>query len=238
MSNILITGATSGIGKGLTEFYAKQSHQVTACGRNQEVLDKLESSVGAKSKAFDLTNREEIEDNFKDIDDLDLVILNAGGCEYIDNPNQFDGYLFERVMHINVISIGHCLDVLLPKMKTGGQLCIVSSSSAFLPLPRAEAYGASKAAVSYLARTLTATLKDIDVTLVHPGFVETPLTDKNDFPMPFIVSVDEAVGYISKGIEKRSKEIHFPKRFTLFLKLLRLLPFSLWLPLAKRIARG
>lgn len=85
---------------------------------------------------------------------------------------------------------------------------------------------------------MTATLNDVDVTLVHPGFVETPLTDKNDFPMPFIVSVNEAVEYISKGIEKRSKEIHFPKRFTLFLKLLRLLPFALWLPLAKRIARG
>ncbi|ASD69252.1 SDR family NAD(P)-dependent oxidoreductase [Pseudoalteromonas piscicida] len=238
MSNVLITGATSGIGKGLAEYYAKQSHQVTACGRNTEVLGELENSVGVKSKAFDLTNRDEIEHNFKDINELDLVILNAGGCEYIDNPNQFDGHLFERIMNINVISIGHCLDVLLPKIKAGGQICIVSSSSAFLPLPRAEAYGASKAAVSYLARTLTATLNDVDVTLVHPGFVETPLTDKNDFPMPFIVSVNEAVEYISKGIEKRSKEIHFPKRFTLFLKLLRLLPFALWLPLAKRIARG
>ncbi|MCG9761008.1 MULTISPECIES: SDR family NAD(P)-dependent oxidoreductase [Pseudoalteromonas] len=238
MSNILITGATSGIGKGLAEYYAKQSHHVTVCGRNTEVLNELENTVGTKGRAFDLTNRDELEHNLEDIDGLDLVILNAGGCEYIDNPNQFDGHLFERVMNINVISIGHCLDVLLPKMKVGGQLCIVSSSSAFLPLPRAEAYGASKAAVSYLARTLTATLKKIDVTLVHPGFVETPLTDKNDFPMPFIVSVDDAVDYISKGIEKRKKEIHFPKRFTLFLKFFRLLPFSLWLPLAKRIARG
>lgn len=105
-------------------------------------------------------------------------------------------------------------------------------------MPRAEAYGASKSALSYLARTLSVTLKGVDVTVVHPGFVETPLTDKNDFPMPCIVSVEDAVGYISAGISKRKREIHFPRRFTLFLKLLRLLPFSLWLPLAKRIARG
>ncbi|MEJ6474688.1 SDR family NAD(P)-dependent oxidoreductase [Pseudoalteromonas piscicida] len=238
MSRVLITGATSGIGKGLAQYYAKQSNEVIACGRNTEILNELTEQVGANTKAFDLTKRDQIEQHFADIDDLDLVVLNAGGCEYIDNPNEFDGHLFERIMNINLISIGHCLDVLLPKIKDGGQLCIISSSSAFLPLPRAEAYGASKAAVSYLARTLTATLKGIDVTLVHPGFVETPLTDKNDFPMPCIVSVDDAVAYITKGIDKRSKEVHFPRRFTLFLKFLRLLPFSLWLPLAKRIARG
>ncbi|MDW7548585.1 SDR family NAD(P)-dependent oxidoreductase [Pseudoalteromonas peptidolytica] len=238
MKHVLITGATSGIGKGLARYYANQGDTVTACGRNTEILSSLAQESGVKTKAFDLTKREEIERQFADLDELDLVILNAGGCEYIDNPNDFDGHLFERIMTINVISIGHCLDIILPKIKRGGQLCIISSSSSFLPLPRAEAYGASKSALSYLARTLSVTLKGVDVTLVHPGFVETPLTDKNDFPMPCIVSVEDAVRYISAGISKRKREVHFPRRFTLFLKFLRLLPFSLWLPLAKRIARG
>ena len=238
MSKIVITGATSGIGEGLAKHYANSGDEVIACGRNQEILSDLQRNFAMTPKAFDLTDPEAIKSNFADVDELDLVILNAGGCEYIDNANEFDGKLFERIMRINLISVGHCLEVLLPKIKSHGQLCIVSSSSSYLPLPRAEAYGASKAALSYLARTLSVTLKNIDVTVVHPGFVETPLTDKNDFPMPCKVSVDEAVERIVDGVAKRDKEVHFPKRFTLILKLFRLLPFALWSPIAKRIARG
>ncbi|WP_440056480.1 SDR family NAD(P)-dependent oxidoreductase (plasmid) [Pseudoalteromonas sp. T1lg65] len=235
MKRVLITGATSGIGLGLAKRYSA-NHQVIACGRNSEVLQQLSKEHGVVAKAFDVTDSDAIASNFAELQPLDLVILNAGGCEYIDNPNQFDGKLFERVMQVNLISIGYCLEHLLPKIKPGGQLCIVSSSSVYLPLPRAEAYGASKAAITYLARTLTATLNDIGVTVVHPGFVETPLTDKNDFPMPCIVSVEQAVSEIEKGLEKRKAEIHFPRRFTYILKLLGLLPFSMWLPIAKRIA--
>jgi short-subunit dehydrogenase len=114
---------------------------------------------------------------------------------------------------------------------------LVGSSAAYVPLPRAEAYGASKAAIAYLADTLRVDLyrEKIDVSLVCPGFVKTPLTDRNDFPMPARVSVEDASRYIRQGIERRNSEIHFPKRFTYLLKALSLLPKWLWTRLSQRM---
>jgi short-subunit dehydrogenase len=116
----------------------------------------------------------------------------------------------------------------------------VGSSAAYLPLSRAEAYGASKAAIEYMIRTLRIDLyqEQIDVSLVCPGFVKTPLTDRNDFSMPFRLSVEDASRRIRRGIEKRQLEIHFPKRFTYILKALSLLPESLWLRIAQRMVKN
>ncbi|MCF6439671.1 SDR family NAD(P)-dependent oxidoreductase [Pseudoalteromonas luteoviolacea] len=233
--SVLITGATSGIGEALVNRYA-QSAQVIACGRNQEKLSKFESS-GVCTSRFDMTDKEQVFDAASKIEAQDIIILNAGVCEYIDDANKFDSALFERVIHANLIATGYCLEAFIPKIKSGGQLVIVSSSASFLPLPRAQAYGASKAALSYLTRVMQVELQGIDVTLVHPGFVETPLTNKNDFPMPCLVTVEQASERIYQGVLKRKKEVHFPRRFTLFLKLFSLLPFNWWLPLAKRIKR-
>jgi len=235
LKKVIITGATSGIGEGLVKRYST-CHKVIACGCNQEKLVDLESK-NVETLRFDMTEKQHVFDAFEDLDSVDIVILNAGVCEYIDDATNFDASLFERVIHANVIATGYCLEALIPKIKPGGQLVIVSSSASFLPLPRAQAYGASKAALSYLTRVMQVELEHIDVTLVHPGFVETPLTDKNDFPMPFLVSVENACEAIFIGVENRKREIHFPKRFTLLLKLFALLPFSLWQPLAKRIKR-
>ncbi len=231
----LITGATSGIGESLAIEYSNQGHTVYACGRNQEKLSMLEDEHGIHGLAFDVTELSAIHNACAELEPLDTVILNAGNCEYIDNPSTFDSALFERVLKANTLSIGYCLEALLPKLKKGGRLVLVSSSASFVPLPRAEAYGASKAAVSYLGRTLQATLKEYQVTLVHPGFVKTPLTDKNDFDMPFLISSENAAKRMYKGIETGKSELHFPKRFTFFLKLFGLLPQGLWAPLAKRI---
>jgi NAD(P)-dependent dehydrogenase (short-subunit alcohol dehydrogenase family) len=236
MKNILITGATSGIGKGLVEAYHESSH-VYACGRNTEVLSAYRKLANVTSLQFDVTDLDDIERATASVDGIDILVLNAGNCEYIDDAVNFDSALFERVIRVNLLSVGYCLDVLLKKVNPGGQLVIVSSSAAFLPLPRAQAYGASKAAVTYLAKTLAVDLKGIDVSVVHPGFVKTPLTDKNDFPMPMAVTVDKAAYYIKKGIEKRHKDIHFPKRFTTIMKLFQLLPFGMWRGIAKGLSR-
>ncbi|MGY2498603.1 SDR family NAD(P)-dependent oxidoreductase, partial [Klebsiella pneumoniae] len=111
---------------------------------------------------------------------LDLLILNAGNCEYMDVADGFDGELFARVIETNLIATGHALAAFLPLLGEGARLAIVSSSVSWLPLPRAEAYGASKAALDYLAATLRLDLKarGIAVTLIRPGFVQTPLTAK------------------------------------------------------------
>ncbi|MGD9212800.1 MAG: SDR family NAD(P)-dependent oxidoreductase, partial [Desulfobacteraceae bacterium] len=169
-----------------------------------------------------------------------LAVLNAGNCEYIDLPH-FDSALFRRVMHANVMSMAISIEGVLPLLRKGTRPHLVGmgSSAAYLPLPRAEAYGASKAAVAYLMNTLRISLfkENIDVSLICPGFVQTPLTDRNDFPMPFRISVEQASQYIRAGIAKRKREIHFPKRFTFILKLLSWLPPKMWLHLARRMTK-
>ena len=231
MSNktILITGATSGIGYSLFEQYSEQGEQVIACGRNQHQLSSM-GDVAFKTCCFDITDQQAIEEASRSIKSLDVLILNAGNCRYIDDAKHFDGELFADVIQTNLISLGWLLQYLLPKVKKGGQVVFVSSSATLLPFQRSEAYGASKAGVDYLAKSLKLDLikEEIDVTLIHPGFIKTPLTDKNDFSMPFLLSSDEAASRIITAIEKRKSYAHFPKRLTLLLKAISLLPDFVW----------
>lgn len=231
MSNktILITGATSGIGYSLFEQYSEQGEQVIACGRNQHQLSSMGDGA-FKTCCFDITDQQAIEEASRSIESLDVLILNAGNCRYIDDAKHFDGELFADVIQTNLISLGWLLQYLLPKVKKGGQVVFVSSSATLLPFQRSEAYGASKAGVDYLAKSLKLDLikEEIDVTLIHPGFIKTPLTDKNDFSMPFLLSSDEAASRIIIAIEKRKSYAHFPKRLTLLLKAISLLPDFVW----------
>jgi len=231
--NILITGATSGIGLALFEQYASQGNNVIACGRNQDKLDDI-ASRAFKTCSFDITQPAEIksasESVSQSINELDMLILNAGDCRYIDDAKNFDGELFASVINTNLVSLGALLQYFLPKVKKGGQVIFVSSSATILPFPRSEAYGASKAGMDYLANSLRLDLVEhnIDVTLVHPGFVSTPLTDKNDFSMPFLLTSEQAASRIISGIKKHKKTLHFPKRLTLIMKIFAFLPSSLW----------
>lgn len=233
--NVMITGATSGIGKQLAEHYADNGNQVIACGRSQSKLDQLAAEHSCiQPLCFDLTDYQ----HYPSVEQqLDLLIFNAGDCAYIDNSLDFDGQLLDRIINVNLISIGYGLQHWLKNLKPGGRVVFVSSSACLLPLPRAEAYGASKAALTYLAKTLSVTLKphNIAVTVVHPGFVETPLTARNDFPMPMLINSQQAAHIIMRGIEKGKAEINFPGRFIFVMKCLRLLPFSLWQRLATRM---
>ncbi|GAB0108907.1 SDR family NAD(P)-dependent oxidoreductase [Pseudoalteromonas distincta] len=233
----LITGATSGIGEQLAIKYAQLGDTVIACGRNSDKLAELAKYDNIQACKFDATKLQDIKESTIGFPQFDRVILNAGNCEYIDDARNFDSALFERVINVNLLSMGYCLEALLPKINPGGQLVLVSSSVTYLALPRSEAYGASKAGVSYLAKSLAVDLNDVDVTLVHPGFVKTPLTNKNDFPMPMAVTAEKAADYMIKGIQKRRKDVHFPYRFTLILKALRILPLPIWLKIAKGLAR-
>ena len=229
IQNVLITGATSGIGLALFEKYSNQGENVIACGRNPEKMALLESR-SYKTCLFDITEPAEIATAAQDINELDILILNAGDCRYIDDVKHFDGELFSNIINTNLSSLGALLQYFLPKVKKGGQVVFVSSSATILPFPRSEAYGASKAGMDYLANSLRLDLADheIDVTLVHPGFVSTPLTDKNNFAMPFILTSEQAANRMLVGIEKRKKYLHFPKRLTLIMKLFSFLPSSLW----------
>ncbi|MCK6264218.1 SDR family NAD(P)-dependent oxidoreductase [Vibrio sp. ZSDE26] len=234
---ILITGATSGIGHELALRYAKEGHDVIACGRNETKLSQLQqlhSSI--QPLCFDLTDYENYPE-WEEGKTLDLVIFNAGDCEYIDDLLDFDAKKFERVININLISIGYGLQTWLKHIKTGGRVALVSSSAGLLPLPRAEAYGASKAAVTYLGKTLAVRLTDmnIHVSVVHPGFVKTPLTDKNTFDMPMIITTEKAAEKITTGLAKGKAEINFPTLFVFIMKCLRFLPSSTWNRLATKM---
>ena len=237
---ILITGATSGIGRQLALDYHRDNHQVWALGRNQKALDEL-SAEGLQAVRMDLEDRGMARDWFTAMTPIDLAILNAGSCEYVDLP-QFDSELVSRVMRTNVESMAVSIEGVLPLLRQGERphLVAVGSSAAYLPLSRAEAYGASKAAIEYMIRTLRIDIyrEKIDVSLVCPGFVKTPLTDRNEFSMPFRLSVEEASDRIRRGIEKRRLEIHFPKRFTFILKALSLIPEALWLRISQRMVNN
>ncbi|MEC9084775.1 MAG: SDR family NAD(P)-dependent oxidoreductase, partial [Pseudomonadota bacterium] len=143
------------------------------------------------------------------------------------------------------IGTARCLDIALPALRATrakgkpATLVIVSSSAWWFPFGRAEGYGASKAALSYFAQSLRADLaaEGIRVVVVSPGFVKTPLTDRNDFPMPFIISAGDAARRIRTGLEKGRNEIAFPKRFTWSLKLLAALPRSVIDRMAASMAR-
>lgn len=232
---VLITGATSGIGLSLVEQYLSRGDKVIACGRSKEKMLQIDSR-GAQSCLFDITDELCVEHAAKDIESVDILILNAGDCSYIDDPIHFDGHVFSKIIATNLTALGTLLAHFLPKVNKGGQVVFVSSSATILPFPRSEAYGASKAGVDYLANSLRLDLieHNIDVTLVHPGFVKTPLTDKNTFAMPFMISSSEAADRMVTGIEKRQEYLHFPKRLTLLLKLFSLLPTALWAKIIRK----
>lgn len=246
MSQVLITGASSGIGRQLAVDYAHEGWIVYACGRNEAALSALrdecaEQAPGAiQPLVFDVCDRNACVSAAKTLPQLDLLVLNAGNCEYIDDPMAFDSQLFERVITTNLISIGYCLEALLPKLSRGAQLALMSSSATLLPFSRAQAYGASKAGVDYLAESLAVDLQPhgIAVSLIRPCFVETPLTDKNNFAMPGRISVHQASDYIRNGLLRRRFLIEFSPGFIRGLRLLGLLPRSLWTHLQHRSKRS
>ncbi len=236
---IIITGATSGMGRQLALDYHNSGQEVWAIGRNEDSLAELRS-LGMHTGQIDLTDSETSLAWFANLESIDLAILNAGTCEYIDMPN-FDSSLVKRVMRANVESLAVSIEGVLPLLRKSAipHLAVVGSSAAYLPLPRAEAYGGSKAAVAYMVDTLRIALtkEKIVVSLICPGFVKTPLTDRNDFPMPFRITTEEASNYIRKGIAGKKAGIHFPKRFTYILKFLSLLPRPLWNAIAQRMVK-
>lgn len=234
--HILITGATSGIGNQLAKDYLLEGHHVYAVGRDVSALAELES-LGAETVDLDLMDRDKVIDAFEKIEEVDLAICGAGMCEYLDMPN-FDSASFMKVMSVNMGTLSHAIEGILPKLiASKGRLVGIGSASAYVPFARAEAYGSSKAAIHYLMKTLQISLAphDVSVSLVVPGFVETPMTKQNDFPMPFIQTTAQASQAIRDGIASGHDVIEFPKKLTLPLKVLGTLPDLVWQQVSEKI---
>lgn len=247
---IWLTGATSGIGEALARKLIAQGHHVVLSARNSEALEGLcQGHPHAYALPLDVSDRQAVLSAGEAIQErlgaLDLALFNAGTCEYL-NAQQFDMDLVERVFKPNLFGTLYGVEAALPLLRAARQqglparLAATSSASAYLPLPRAEAYGASKAAVTYFLESLRLDLdqEGIDVSLIHPGFVKTPLTDRNDFPMPMQVTAEQAADAIIAGLVKGRLDIHFPRRFTYIVKLLGILPPALRRHIGLRMTRA
>lgn len=233
---VWLTGATSGIGLAVLEYLAGRGDHVIATGRNQNVLSELAQRFPGQVTPLpgDLTHPEDVARIAAELSQrapIDWVILNAGTCEYMD-VGAFDADMVARVMDTNVVGAARATGAVLPALRQSvkqgraPRLAFVSSSAWWFPFTRAQAYGASKAALTYFAKSLRADLagERIAVSVVSPGFVKTPLTDQNDFEMPFLISAESAASIMVRGLDRGRRHIHFPKRFTIPLKLLSLLP--------------
>ncbi len=227
MKTLLITGATSGIGKALALHAADNGYEVIACGRNQDVLDELASKPNIRPLQFDVTSLEDAKQALKNVK-CDIAILNAGTCEYVD-IDEFESEMFRRVFEPNFFGVVHCVEALIPSLNKGDKLVIVDSMARLLPFTRSQAYGASKAALHYFTKSLEVDLHDrgIKVQAVSPGFVETPLTDKNDFDMPMKITATEAAESMLKGIETDKQTVFFPRIFGFILRFMHILPVGL-----------
>ncbi|WP_415754749.1 SDR family NAD(P)-dependent oxidoreductase [Pseudomonas leptonychotis] len=243
---IWLTGASSGIGAALAEQLLQQGHRLALSARTLEPLQALAKRYPQQVLvvAGDLSDADEVRTIGEHITQvwgaLDCAILNAGTCEYVE-VSTFEAAMIERVMRANLFTASYCIEAALPLLRLGNRphLVGVGSSVTFMPLPRAEAYGASKAAMRYLMETLRIDLRaeNIAVTLVSPGFVDTPLTQKNDFAMPMRWPVDKAARYIAERLAGQPFEIAFPGPFIAILKLLGCLPKRLQVAIGARMAR-
>lgn len=238
---IWITGASTGIGRELCLRLAQRGHRVIASARNTTKLEDLVSEASAftgviEPLSFDVSDRLQDGATAKWLDEhcgyLDRVIINAGGCEYLDFPDP-DWQSIDRVMAVNFSGAVATTQLALPllrKCPTGqGHIVGVVSQVIFAPFYRSEAYGASKAAFDYFLKSLRLDLSSerISVSAVYPGFVTTPMIAKNDFDMPFVMPVSEAANRILTAMVRRPREIIFPKRLFWLLKLSKLFP-SWW----------
>ncbi|MFP6850893.1 MAG: SDR family NAD(P)-dependent oxidoreductase [Pseudomonas sp.] len=243
---IWLTGASSGIGAALAEQLLQQGHRLAISARTLEALQDLakrypQQVLVVAGDLSDATQVQAIGEHIAQVwGALDCAILNAGTCEYVE-VKAFEAAMVERVIRANVLSTSYCIEAALPLLRLGHRphLVGVGSSVTFMPLPRAEAYGASKAAIRYLMEALRIDLRaeNIAVTLVSPGFVDTPLTQKNDFPMPMRWPVDKAARYIAERLAAQPFEIAFPGPFIAILKLLGCLPKRWQVALGARMAR-
>lgn len=229
---IWITGGSSGIGFYMTQALAKAGNTVIVSARSKESLREMEANndniIALPYDVSDKSQIKPIRESLKKLGSIDRVIMNAGTCEYfeVDSP---DWDMIRRVMDVNFFGVVNTLEVVMPLLKSGAHLVAVSSMATYAPFTKAQAYGSSKAALTYLMSTMKTDLQDknIDVSIVNPGFVDTPLTQKNDFAMPFIMDAETAANIIVKHLPDRGFTIDFPLRFKWILKTVYLFP-SLW----------
>lgn len=240
---VWITGASSGIGRALALSLARDGVRVAVSARSADKLTELAAShPNIEAFPLDVRDRDAAAHVLAEIEGalgpVNLAVLNAGVWHPMTSVT-FDAALIEESMAVNFMGLVNPLAALLPVMRArnAGHIALVSSVAGYLGLPRGVAYGPSKAAATTLAETLAADAGrfGIKVSVINPGFVDTPMTKVNKFPMPWIMTVDEAVACIRKGLAAGRFEIAFPWQMVLFLKLAKRMPYWLLFSIFRRM---
>lgn len=237
---IWIIGASAGIGAALARMLAAYGAYLILSARDEEALAALAKVCdGSQVLPLDLARPETLAEAVKTISleetSLDAIICTAA----LYDPTRvadIDPVKAEAMVRVNILGMIEVARLCPPLLRDGGQLVLFGSVAGYIGLPKGQPYSATKAAVNNLAETLAVELAPrVDVRLVCPGFVETRLTERNDFAMPAIVTPDEAATAVLRGMQRRGFEIRFPRRFTWVMKLVRALPYAVSLRLIRRL---
>tara|TARA_Y100000741_G_C18121713_1_gene505335 strand:- start:64 stop:816 length:753 start_codon:yes stop_codon:yes gene_type:complete len=246
MKKIWITGASSGIGKALALKFAKEGWIVAISARRENLLNEIsESNENIHSFPLDVTDKQKCNNTFQEIinkfENIDICFFSTGTW----NPakeKDIDMDQIEKTMKVNFFGTLNCIKTVEEyfKKRKDGHISIVSSIAGYRGLPNSTGYGPSKAALNNLAESLYFDFGryNVRVSLISPGFIKTPMTDKNQFKMPFLKTSEYAAEKIYNGLVNGSSfEIDFPKELTMILKILKILPNRLYLYLIKKLTK-
>jgi short-subunit dehydrogenase len=239
---IWITGASSGIGKSVALKFAKEGWIVAASARRKNLLEQLKKiNENIYSFPLDVTNKDDCNNVFNNILKKFKKIEICLFCTGIHDPyseKKFNLEKIRNIMEVNFFGIMNTINSVYEYYKDNksGQISFVSSVTGYRGLPSAGAYCSSKSALITFAESLNFEMKrfNVRVSIINPGFIKTPMTDENNYSMPMIKSPEFAANQIYKGLIKSNAfEIHFPKNFTFLMKILKILPNSLYFRIVK-----
>lgn len=240
---VWIIGASSGIGHALAVELAARGAVLALSARRREALEALRDKLGERHAVHPL----DVADHAQLMEAAQAIRAAHGRIDRVvflsalytpTRLEALDAASMRQMVEVNVMGAFHAVQAALPILleQSGGQIALCGSVAAYTGLPGGQPYSATKAAVMNLAESLRAECPErIDVKLISPGFVRTPLTEKNDFTMPAILTPEQAARAIADGLQTHRFEIHFPKRFTLLVKLLRLLPYMVTLKITRNL---
>ena len=240
---VWVLGASTGIGAETAKHLLSLGARVALSARNEAALQQVAAgSRQALILPLDVTDRTQLlqarDRLLAEWQGIDLVLMVAGVYHEM-RADAMDIDAIEQMLDVNLRSVFHVLDAVLPTLITQGSggIGLVSSVAGFGGLPRALGYGPTKAALINLAETLYLDLhaKGLGVYLINPGFVDTPATKQNDFEMPALISAQEAAEQIVLGMERGEFHIHFPRRFTNWLRFAQLLPYRAYFWLIHKV---
>ena len=254
-STIFITGASSGVGREVSKAFLQNGWKVIATARRLNLLKSIKSNKKTKAPKYDgelipikldVTNKKDlskrITECIKKNGIPDIVFLNAG-TNYANDKSITSSERTKKLFEVNFFGVLNCIDIFMPylkRKKKNTQLIIMSSVAGYRGLPYSGAYCASKAALINFAESIVnqSALHGIKVRVVNPGFIKTPLTDKNKFVMPLIISSEKAGKILYKKFLHTTKfEINLPNFFCFIMKLLRIIPYYVYFKLTKFILR-